>query len=341
MDAVAVIGAVAAGAAVVILFVAALGTRGSARATERLDSYGVLAQAMESPAATAPPRRTLRGVFAESDLIGVLNRLIERGAGAEEVASSLARANLALKPGEWVVLRVAAIALAVGVSWLIGVTILPTMAHPLTLIGAAVAGYLLPRIWLTRRAQARLNAFNNALADTITLIANALRSGASFLQAIELVVRETEPPVSTEFGRVVREVSLGRPLEQALANLVRRVHSEDLELLTVAIAIQYQVGGNLAEVLDTIAHTIRERVRIRGEIRTLTAQQRLSGYIVGSLPVAIAVILSLIRPSFLAPMFQTPPEVAGLPLGVVMLGFGGLMMAIGFVLIRRIINIRI
>ena len=119
----------------------------------------------------------------------------------------------------------------------------------------------------------------------MTLIANALRAGSSFLQSIEIVIRESAPPVSTEFSRVIREVNLGLSFDEALDNMVRRVRSDDLELMATAITIQHQVGGNLAEILDAIAFTIRERVRIKGEIRTLTAQQRLSGYVVGFLPI--------------------------------------------------------
>ena len=151
---------------------------------------------------------------------------------------------------------------------------LPALQNPIVLLVGAVIGFFLPRWYVRRRQGKRLNQFNKQLPDTITLIANALRAGSSFLQAIELVVREARPPISTEFQRVIREVNLGLPFEQALENLVRRVKSEDLELMVTAISIQYQVGGNLAEILDSIAFTIRERVRIKGEIRTLTAQQR-------------------------------------------------------------------
>ena len=119
------------------------------------------------------------------------------------------------------------------------------------------------------------------------LLANSLRAGSSFLQSVEMVCREAQPPISTEFSRVIREVNLGLPLDDALANLGRRMKSDDLDLMITAIAIQHQVGGNLAEILDTIAYTIRERVRIKGEIKTLTAQQRMSGYVVGFLPVAL------------------------------------------------------
>jgi len=136
-------------------------------------------------------------------------------------------------------------------------------------------------------------------------------------------------------------VNLGLPFDQSLENLVRRVRSEDLELLVTAITIQHQVGGNLAEILDAIAYTIRERVRIKAEIRVLTAQQRISGYVVAALPIGLVSVLFVIAPKFLEPMFQKPPEALGLPLGTVILAMGGFMMFIGFLLIRRIVDIEV
>jgi tight adherence protein B len=215
------------------------------------------------------------------------------------------------------------------------------LGSPIVLLIGALVGFMLPRFWLGRRKAGRLNAFNKQLPDTITLLANALRAGSSFLQAIELVVRESRPPVSTEFSRVIREVNLGLPFEQALENMVRRVRSDDLELMATAISIQHTVGGNLAEILDSIAYTIRERVRIQGEIKTLTAQQRLSGYVVGFLPIGLAGFLFVAAPSFMDPMFRNPPEVLGLPAGVIVLIFGGIMMFIGFMFIRRIVDIEV
>jgi tight adherence protein B len=219
--------------------------------------------------------------------------------------------------------------------------VLPALSNPVILLVGGLVGFALPRMWLNRRKNGRLGAFNKALPDTITLIANALRAGSSFLQAIELVVRESRPPISTEFGRVIREVNLGLPFDQALENMVRRVRSDDLELMATAISIQHQVGGNLAEILDSIAYTIRERVRIKGEIRTLTAQQRLSGYVVGFLPIGLAGFLFVAAPGFMDPMFQNPPEILGLPAGVIILILGGVMMFIGFMLIRRIVDIEV
>ena len=193
-----------------------------------------------------------------------------------------------------------------------------------------------------RRKSGRLNAFNKQLPDTITLIANALRAGSSFLQAIELVVRESRPPISTEFGRVIREVNLGLPFEQALENMVRRVRSDDLELMATAISIQHQVGGNLAEILDSIAFTIRERVRIKGEIRTLTAQQRLSGYVVGFLPIGLAGFLFVAAPELHGADVRQPARASSAcrPASIILL-FGGFMMFIGFMLIRKIVDIEV
>ena len=252
---------------------------------------------------------------------------------ASRVQRDLARADLRLRVAEYYYLRVG---LAVGLC-----AILFLLRDPLSAVVGAILGYFGPRIWVGRRIGGRLNAFNKQLPDTITLLANGLRAGSSFLQAVELVVRESRPPMSTEFSRVIREVNLGLPFEQAMENMVRRVRSDDLELMATAINIQHTVGGNLAEILDSIAFTIRERIRIKGEIRTLTAQQRLSGYVVGFLPIGLAGFLFVAAPHFMDPMFHKPPEALGLPLGMIILFFGGFMMFIGFMLIRRIVDIEV
>ena len=218
---------------------------------------------------------------------------------------------------------------------------LSPLKTPIALLIGAAVGFFLPRMWLGRRRASRLKAFNKQLPDTITLIANSLRAGSSFLQAIEMVVREAQPPITVEFGRVVREVNLGLAFDVALDNMVRRVRSDDLELMATAITIQHQVGGNLAEILDSIAFTIRERVRIKGEIKTLTAQQRMSGYVVAGMPIFLAGFLFVIAPSFMNPMFENPPGLFGLPAGLILLGIGGFMMFIGFMLIRRIVAIEV
>jgi tight adherence protein B len=191
-----------------------------------------------------------------------------------------------------------------------------------------------PRFWVGRRIGGRLSAFNKQLADTITLLSNSLRAGSSFLQSIELVSRETPDPMGEEMGRVVREVNLGLGMEEALSNIVRRIRSDDLDLMVTAIGVQQQVGGNLAEILDTIAFTIRERVRIKGEINTLTAQGRYSGYLVAFLPIGIMITLNFINPEFMQPLFTQL-------IGRILLGVGAVMMIIGFIAIQKITNIKV
>jgi tight adherence protein B len=299
---------------------------------------------LERYAAAAPgdkaQKRDLRESFAMSATLANLNRVVERRDYGSNLASELARADVALKPSEFLAIRFAAV-VGVPLGMLVLSPFISFLGSPIIWIVGAGVGWWIPRFWLNRRKSSRLKSFNSGLADTIMLLANSLRAGSSFLQSVEMVVREAQPPISTEFSRVIREVNLGLPLDDALANLGRRMKSDDLDLMITAIAIQHQVGGNLAEILDTIAFTIRERVRIKGEIRTLTAQQRMSGYVVGFLPVALVLLLSVIAPTFMSPMLQAPPSMFGAPLGLFILGLGGIMMLVGFIIIRRIVDIEV
>ncbi len=331
--------AVAAVAALAILLIATgvAMSGGGSGISARLERY----------AATRPDQKPVaKGEGGLSDLINQsaalaqFNRVVEARDFGANLSREIARADLKLKVSEFLMLWVGS-TIGVPLLFLAFSLVLPALRSPIALLVGALVGFLLPRLWLGRRKSGRLNAFNKQLPDTITLIANALRAGSSFLQAIEMVVRESRPPISTEFARVIREVNLGLPFEQALDNMVRRVKSDDLELMATAISIQHTVGGNLAEILDSIAFTIRERIRIKGEIRTLTAQQRLSGYVVGFLPIALAGFIFLITPSFFEPMFANPPAVLGLPAGIIILALGGVAMFIGFMFIRKIVDIEV
>jgi tight adherence protein B len=331
--------AVAGVAALAVILIAfGIASSGNSGISDRLERY---ASGRGDGAKTAASGQgPISDLIAQSQALAQLNKVVEARDFGANLSRELARADLRLKPSEYLFIWLGAI-IGVPVLMFILGFFLPALQSPISLLVGALIGFLLPRFWLNRRKSGRLNAFNKQLPDTITLIANALRAGSSFLQAIELVVRESRPPISTEFSRVIREVNLGLPFEQALENMVRRVRSDDLELMATAISIQHQVGGNLAEILDSIAYTIRERIRIKGEIRTLTAQQRLSGYVVGFLPIALAGFLFVAAPGFMDPMFANPPDIAGLPAGVVILMFGGFMMFVGFMLIRRIVDIEV
>jgi tight adherence protein B len=329
--------AVAGAAAMAILLIAAgIATSGGGSGINvRLERY-----ASGRTDTKAGGSQNLGEMLTQSAAMANFNRVVEARDFGANLAREIARADLKLKVSEFLGIWAGS---TIGVPLImiflsIGVT---PLRNPIILLVGGIVGFFLPRLWLGRRKGGRLNAFNKNLPDTITLIANALRAGSSFLQAIELVVRESRPPISTEFGRVIREVNLGLPFEQALENMVRRVKSDDLELMATAISIQHTVGGNLAEILDSIAYTIRERVRIKGEIRTLTAQQRLSGYVVGFLPIGLAGFIYLAAPKFFDPMFAKPPEVLGLPAGVIIMFVGGFMMFLGFMFIRKIVDIEV
>src|SRR6187402_747685 len=333
--------AVAGVAALAILLIAVgVARSGSSGISDRLERYASAGGGEQAAAAGAGGSGPLTDLIAQSQALANLNKVVEGRDFGANLARELARADLRLKPSEYLAIWGASI-VGVPLIMLALSVIFPTLGNPLALLIGALIGFMLPKFWLNRRKNGRLNSFNKQLPDTITLIANALRAGSSFLQAIELVVRESRPPISTEFARVIREVNLGLPFDQALENMVRRVRSDDLELMATAISIQHQVGGNLAEILDSIAYTIRERVRIKGEIRTLTAQQRLSGYVVGMLPIGLAGFLFIAAPGFMDPMFDNPPGIAGLPAGVIILIFGGIMMFIGFMFIRKIVDIEV
>lgn len=327
---------VAAVAAIAILLIAVgVASSGGSGVTARLERYAAGRQEK-----TKPKGEGLGELLSQSQAMAAINRVVEQRDFGANLSREIARADLKLKVSEYLAFW-AGMTVGLPVAFFVVGFAVPSLQSPIMLLFGLLLGFIFPRIWLGRRKSSRLNAFNKQLPDTITLIANALRAGSSFLQAIELVVRESRPPVATEFGRVIREVNLGLPFDQALENMVRRIRSDDFELMATAIAIQHQVGGNLAEILDSIAFTIRERVRIKGEIRTLTAQQRMSGYVVGLLPFGLAGFIYLAAPTFFDPMFENPPGIGGLPAGVIILAVGLFSMMIGFMFIQKIVDIEV
>jgi tight adherence protein B len=323
-----VIAALAALAVVVIAIGIAMSAGGGSVAS-RLERY-----------ASAGGGAAEEGGGRESAVVAGLSRVIERQDLATRLSVDLARADLKMRPAEFLILWAVTPVIFLALAFVLGF-VFPGFQNVVALVGAVLIGLYAPRFYLKRRQAKRIAAFGQQLPDTITLLANSLRAGSSFLQGIELVTREARPPISEEFDRVVRDMQLGLAMQPALNNLVRRVASEDLELMVTAIQIQSQVGGNLATVLDSIAFTIRERVRIHAEINTLTAMQRYSGYVITLLPVGLAGLLFLISPTYMTAMFETPPEMLGLPAGVVFFLVGLISMGIGYLLIRRIVDIKV
>jgi len=255
------------------------------------------------------------------------------------LATDLARADLKITVSEFWALTVIAIVGSTLIFWLIyGGFILP-------LVGIVV-GFFLPKFYVRMRQNRRLKQFNDQLGDGIQLMANGLRAGYSLLQAMDAVGREMPPPISLEFTRVVREVGLGIDTERAFNNLLRRVPSDDLDLMVTAINVQSEVGGNLAEILEIIGFVIRERIRIKGEIKVLTAQAQISGYVISFLPIALGFILYAMNPDYIGRMVFScesrgvaPDALCAQPCGWLMVGAGLLGIAIGFFAMQKITDI--
>jgi tight adherence protein B len=200
-----------------------------------------------------------------------LNRSVEHSSMGDTIAKQLARADLKLKPGEFIaVMIIAAVGFGIVFWFVAGRSVL------VGILGAVIGGFI-PRIYVSSQQNRRLQKFDDQLPDMLNLMVNGLRAGYSTMQAMESISKELPPPISDEFRRVVQEMQLGVTMEKSLDNLLRRIPSPDLDLVITAINVQREVGGNLAEILDTISFTIRERIRIKGEIRVLTTQVTYSG----------------------------------------------------------------
>jgi tight adherence protein B len=311
------------GGLAILLFVLGIisSLRGRSDVQQRLEKFASTADSTELVNTETAKKRS-------TPIADSLNRALEGRKVAADLATHLARADLKLTIGEFLALQLlSAVWLGVGGYFLFGTIVLALLT--------AVIGWFAPRWFVSIRQGRRLKAFNGQLGDALNLMVNGLRSGYSVLQAMEAVSRELPAPIATEFARVVQEVQLGISVDQALANMVRRINSDDLDLVVTAINVQREVGGNLAEILDVISFTIRERVRIKGEIQTLTAQGRYSGYVISLLPIGLALILFCINKPYISRLFTS-----GF-CGWAMVICGLLMIATGFIAIQRIVNIEV
>jgi tight adherence protein B len=276
----------------------------------------------------APGASGRKGGFMEGILEGFNKSLTKnKGGRTSKLTEELAKADLKLRVSEYVFL-------VVGLVVLLCLVIFLRFHNPVLAMVGIPVGYFLPGFFLKMRQRRRLKAFNGQLGDTIVLLSNALKAGYSFAQAMATIAKSSSPPMADEFNRAVREMNLGVSVDDALQHMVKRIESEDFDLMVTAVQIHRVVGGNLAEILDTIAFTIRERIRIQGEIRTLTAQARASGYIITGLPFALALILTFISPSYITPLFHEW-------LGYILIGMGLVSIAIGYGIISKITNIEV
>jgi tight adherence protein B len=247
--------------------------------------------------------------------------------GGLTLAEHLARANLKLRSSEFVMIQAGFMAAGGLIAlWRFGISA--------QFVIAAVVAYFIPMRYVNWRKRRRLKAFNGRLPDTLSLLSNALKAGLSLPQAIEAVAQNASAPISEELDRVIRETKLGAPTPTALANMVRRVGSEDLDLIVTAISIQSTVGGNLSRILDGISHTIRQRVQMKAQISAMTAQMRASGWIITLLPFIVAAVLNFITPAYFGVMLQDTA-------GRVLLVLAGISIFVGNLFVRRITNFRV
>ena len=263
-------------------------------------------------------------------LLAPLNERLAQGKYGQKWRRQLSRANLKLTVAEFMLTQVGSTV----AGFLAGLYVL----FPGDMIMSTVAGlvgFMAPRIYVGREVNKRLRAFETQLPDTLGLWVNALRSGYSVLQAMEAIARDAPEPTQTEFQRVVKEVQLGIDLPEALDHLLQRVDSEDLDLVVTAVNIQREVGGNLAEILEVISHTIRERIKLKGEIRVLTSQGRITGYLISFLPIILALFLYVISPDYMGLLFNN--RACGWPMLGIALGLIGL----GTAVVQKIVDIEI
>lgn len=260
-----------------------------------------------------------------------VNKSVEKSSFGERMSRELARADLKIKPGEYISSFFISIIGVGAIVWFIGGKDIIS-----GLVGVVI-GFFLPRMYVRRQQSRRLIRFNEQLADMLNLMVNSLRAGYSTMQAMEAVSKELPSPISDEFRRVVQEMQIGLPMESALDNLLRRIPSEDLDFVITAINVQREVGGNLAEILDVISYTIRERVRIKGELRVLTAQVMTSGKILAIMPVALIGVLWFVNKAYIMEFFNPERGICG----YIALGVAALLIVIGYFIMTRIADIEV
>lgn len=299
------------------------GRSGGSKGDQRLRALGSSAESDQGPTSGASLKRAQTS-------IPTLRRLI--GAGrTEATALELQQAGLSLRVGEYFLLRIAS-----GLLFFFVVAFL-TGFHPLGIvIGllAAGVGYVLPALYVSLRRGRRVARIEEQLVEFAPMLASSLRSGFGFQQGVELAANQMEPPLADELALLMNDANLGATLETALLDFGRRVGSTDLDMMITAILVQRSSGGNLSEILDTAAETLRERDRIRGDLQTLTASQRLTGIILSLYPIAIGLILFALLPSQYGLFFT---ETAGR----IMLGIALSLNLLGFFAMRRVMNIEI
>lgn len=318
----ALIVAIAAGVGTAVLFLALIVYRRVSASAERREQVLRFAGKRVASGGSSRSADAPRGILPMLDSLLTVLRIRPR------MAKALERAGLNISPARWSLLSM----LGFLAAWLIFGLLLRNAV--LGLILALVVAIAVPRLIVSRRESARKRAFEEDLPEFFLMMASALRSGLSFSQALESVARDGASEVDRQMRRAVTEVSMGVPPEEALAAVAERMDSEDMRWAVVALSIQKEVGGNLSMILDSVAETVRTRADVDREVRTLSAEGRLSALVLVSLPIVIFLILALIRPDYVTVFWSTN-------LGRVMLAGTVALFAVGLVWMRSIVRVRV
>ncbi|MEW5783786.1 MAG: type II secretion system F family protein [Bacillota bacterium] len=260
-------------------------------------------------------------------LLGRIGKIVSGRAYLKKVQDKLVKARVLIKAEELVGFSLVFSIAVLLLCWLVARSLWPAIV-----LGVLV--FKLPVMLVERRRRKRMDNLNRQLPDALGVISNGLRAGFGFQQALSVVTQEMEPPISEEFARVIRKNQLGKPMADVLKELSESTDSDDLDMVITALLIQRQVGGNLAEVLDNVSDTVRERIRIKGEIKTLTAQGRLTALVISLLPPGVMAMIMLINPDYILTLFKEP-------LGMLLIGVAVVLQLMGIAALRKIINIEV
>ena len=312
------------GVAVLVFFI------GLARAVEPSDSDRLEDYLRDRPGTSSGTvsRRSGGGTTSSAgEMAQGIDKILRSVSVGDQLGYILRSADLQMTVFEFLLIWLLAIAGGVALGYLVSHSVLPAV-----LVGGI--GALIPYIVLRNRITKRLRMFNDQLANVLMQLSSSMRAGYGVLQALNFVAQEIPAPAGHEFGLVVRDVKLGQSTMAALDALLERVESDDLRLMVTSMHIQSETGGNLAEILDTVSETIRERVRIKGELRALTSQQRMAGYVLAALPITVFLCLMLLNPTYESRLLLPGPTLC-IPIGAI------LMMLTGFLIIRRIVALEV
>jgi tight adherence protein B len=282
------------------------------------------------PATTASATRAANPNILRNRIpsgIGILNQILSISNLSEGMAVDLARADVGLKVGEYVLLR---LAVATALAMVFSLFGLPFVV----LIVIGVAGFYAPKFYLKYLESKRVKAFNDQLVDALYMLSSSLKAGFNVTQGCSLVAREMPTPMADEMDQTLTEMALGYSFYDAISNLGKRINSYDLDLAVTALLIHGEVGGNLSEILDNISNTIRQRIQMKNEVHSLTGEVRISAILLGALPIIMAIVLFMLSPQYMMELFHHP-------LGPFILLYALVSEIIGILILRQMADISI